>query len=121
MKLKQIVATVLISALTAFGVMFAYNSYVKSDSLVGGQDTNTLPSNYKYAGLFDGNGGEPVDFTKAAAASIPTVVHIKTKTNARQVTNNLPRNRQQNPFSDFFGDDVLDQLYDYRISFLIVE
>lgn len=112
MKLKQIVATVLISALTAFGVMFAYNSCVKNQSFVGGQDGNTLPSNYKYAGLFDGgSAGEPLDFTKAAAASIPTVVHIKTKTNARQVTNNLPRTRQQNPFSDFFGDDMLDQLF----------
>ncbi len=112
MKLKQIVATVFISALTAFGVMFTYSSYVKNQSFVGGQDNQTLPANYKYAGLFDGNGaGEPLDFTKAAAASIPTVVHIKTKTNARQVTNNLPRARQQNPFSDFFGDDMLDQLF----------
>jgi len=30
-------------------------------------------------------------------------VHIKTRTKARQVTNNLPQ--QRNPFSDFFGDD----------------
>ena len=112
MKLKQIVATVFISALTAFGVMFVYSNYVKNQSMVGGQDSNNLPANYKYAGLSDGNGaGEPLDFTKAAAASIPTVVHIKTKTNARQVTNNLPRNRQQNPFSDFFGDDILDQFF----------
>ncbi len=112
MKFKQIIATVFISALTAFGVMFAYSSYVKNQSFVGGQDASTLPANYKYAGLFDSNGGgESLDFTKAAAASIPTVVHIKTKTNARQVTNNLPRNRQQNPFSDFFGDEMLDQLF----------
>ncbi len=112
MKFKQIIATVFISALTAFGVMFAYSSYVKNQSFVGGQDASNLPANYKYAGLFDSNSaGESLDFTKAAAASIPTVVHIKTKTNARQVTNNLPRNRQQNPFSDFFGDDMLDQLF----------
>jgi serine protease Do len=39
-------------------------------------------------------------------SATPAVVHIKTKTKARQVTNNLPRGR--NPFSDLFGDDFGD-------------
>ena len=42
---------------------------------------------------------------KQRAAAIPTVVHIKTTTNPRQVSNNLPN--QKNPFSDLFGDDDL--------------
>ncbi len=67
-----------------------------------------IPSNYKYAGFFDDKGNPsagPADFTEAASAAIPTVVHIKTKTNPRQVSNNLPN--QKNPFSDLFGDDDL--------------
>src|SRR5699024_4450503 len=71
-----------------------------------------LPTNYKYTGLTPVEGAAPTfDFTQASAAAIPTVVHIKTKTNARVATNNLPRNRRNNPFSDFFGDDMLDQLF----------
>ena len=53
--------------------------------------------------------GGPVDFTQAAAAAIPTVVHIKTLTNAKTVNNNLPQ--QQNPFGDLFGDDFFNQLF----------
>ena len=54
----------------------------------------------------------PVDFTQAASAAIPTVVHIKTKTVPKTVNNNLPQNR--NPFSDLFGggdDDMLNQFF----------
>ncbi len=47
--------------------------------------------------------GGPVDFTAASTAATPAVVHIKTRTKERQVSNNLPKNK--NPFSDLFGDD----------------
>ncbi len=105
MKTKNILFTVLISALTTMGVIFGYNKYQHNNNNPNFQSTN-IPSNYKYAGFFDGNGNPtpgPADFTQAAEAAIPTVVHIKTKTNPHQVSNNLPN--QKNPFSDLFGDD----------------
>ncbi len=110
MKFKQILATVLISALTTLGVIWGSGKFVKNDNSYGGQQAAVVPSNYKFTG--NGDGSTPpgdVDFTQPAQASIPAVVHIKTKTNARQVTNSLPR--RNNPFSDFFDDDMLDQLF----------
>ena len=113
MKVKQLVLTVAISAITALGVIWGYSHYVKSNNTYGGQMTGVMPANYKYAG-FNENGTATtpgaIDFTEPAAAAIPTVVHIKTKTNAKQLSNNLPRSQSRNPFSDFFGDDGNDML-----------
>jgi Do/DeqQ family serine protease len=53
------------------------------------------------------NGAAPnatVDFTPAASAAAPAIVHIKTKTNAKKVENGA-QTRPRNPFFDFFGDD----------------
>lgn len=113
MRVKQILATMAISAVTTVGVIWGYGRFIRNEIYYGGQPTGALPANYKYAGFSD-NGGTPpgaVDFTQAAAASIPTVVHIKTKTNAKQVTNNLPKAQRQNPFSDLFDDDMMSQLF----------
>jgi serine protease Do len=111
MKLKQILGTVMISALTTLGVVWGYGSFLKKNNLYGGQQSGTLPSNYRLTGM--GEGTTPpgaVDFTQPAQAATPAVVHIKTKTNAKQVNNNLPRVRQ-NPFSDFFDDDLFNQFF----------
>lgn len=69
--------------------------------MYAGQQATQVPGNYKYAGYNDDGSlpPGPVDFTIPAQAAIPTVVHIRTKTNAKQVTNNL--GRRQDPFSDF--------------------
>lgn len=110
MKTKHVLLTVLISAITTFAVIFTFNKIDHNRNNPNFQ--STLPANYKYAGFLDsGNSpmGGPVDFTQAAAAAIPTVVHIKTLTNAKTVNNNLPQ--QQNPFSDLFGDDLFNQLF----------
>jgi serine protease Do len=107
MKTKNILLTVLISALTTMAVIFGYNKYQHNSNNPNFQAVN-IPPNYKYAGFFDDKGNPspgPADFTEAANAAIPAVVHIKTKTNPRQVSNNLPN--QKNPFSDLFGDDDL--------------
>ncbi|MEO5648152.1 MAG: trypsin-like peptidase domain-containing protein, partial [Chitinophagaceae bacterium] len=113
MKFKSVLATVLISALTTIGIIWGYSKYFREDN-PNFQDIASIPSNYKQAGFFDGEGTSgPVDFTAAAQASTPTVVHIKTKTNPKQVNNNLPNRR--NPFSDLFGDDALmEQLFGNR-------
>lgn len=115
MKLKQIFLTVFISALTTVGLVWGYGKLIKDNNTYGGQQAGVLPSNYKYTGFEDGSGPGPggaPDFVQSAQASIPTVVHIKTKTNAKQVNNGLPRSQQpQNPFSQFFEDDMFDQLF----------
>lgn len=111
MKTRNVLLTVLISAITTFAVLFAYNKIDHNGNNPNFQ--TSVPSNYRYAGFLDsGNSpaGGPVDFTQAAAAAIPTVVHIKTVTDAKTVNNNLPQ--QQNPFSDLFGgSDLFNQLF----------
>jgi Do/DeqQ family serine protease len=117
MKLKQILLTTMISAITTLGLIWGYNNYFRSADSFGGQQAGVLPTNYRYTGFVDGNGsgnGGAPDFILPAQAATPTVVHIKTKTNARQVTNSLPRTQPKNPFSDFFDDDVMSQLFGGR-------
>ncbi len=111
MNLKNIFTTIAISAVTTAGVLVGYNKFDKNHNNPNFNQI-TIPSNYKYAGFFDGSGAPaagPTDFTQAALAASPAVVHIKTKTNPKQTNNNLA---QKNPFSDLFGnDDMLDQFF----------
>jgi serine protease Do len=105
MNIKNTLTTVLISGLTTLGVIFTNNKIHSNNPNM--QDAFTMPANYKYAGL-NGTTGNPdiqMDFTSAASAAIPTVVHIKTTTNPKLASNNLPK--QKSPFSDLFGDDDL--------------
>ncbi len=102
MSLKNMLAVVAISASTAILSVWGYGKFQERQS-AGLQDSGKLPVNY--AGFF----GSPapagaVDFSPAATSATPAVVHIKTKTKARQVSNNSMQ-RQRNPFSDLFGDD----------------
>ncbi len=116
MKTKQVLFTVTISAVTSLAILFGYSKWVKNNNTYGGQPN--LPSNYRLAGFSD-NSIPPgaVDFTQPAAVALPTVVHIKTKTNAKQVNNNLPKSQMpKNPFSDFFNDDIFDQFFGNRIN-----
>lgn len=115
MKMKQVFFTVAISAVTALGVMFGYTKFQQRNNYAG-QTAGVVPSNYKLAGMFDNNGSPTApDFTQSAQAALPTVVHIKTKTNAKQISNNLPKSQQQkSPFSDFFNDDIFDQFFGGR-------
>ncbi|HVX50729.1 MAG TPA: trypsin-like peptidase domain-containing protein [Chitinophagaceae bacterium] len=100
MKLKNIFLVVLISASTALLSIWGYTKWMQHQ-YAGVQEPGKLPVNY--AGFFDkNNNAGPVDFSAAATSAAPAVVHIKTRTKQRQVSNNLPK--QRNPFSDFFGD-----------------
>ncbi|MGC4102796.1 trypsin-like peptidase domain-containing protein [Ferruginibacter sp.] len=113
MKFKQVLFTVAISAVTALGVIWGYGKFMKTNNAYAGQEAGVVPSNYKYAGLLDGATPPTgaVDFTQPAAAALPAVVHIKTKTNAKQVTNNLPRSKSNSPFGDLFDDDIFNQFF----------
>jgi serine protease Do len=108
MKLKNILAVIVISATTAILSVWGYGKWMQYD-YAGIQEPGKLPVNY--AGYFgkDGSVG-PVDFTQAAMAATPAVVHIKTRTKAKQASNNLPKH--SNPFGDLFGDgDVFGDLF----------
>ncbi|MBI3720040.1 MAG: trypsin-like peptidase domain-containing protein [Sphingobacteriales bacterium] len=110
MKTRQILFTVIISAVTTVTSLYLFNKWNASKySVVNSQ--GKLPVNY--AG-YDGGGaaGQPADFQSAAQKSVPAVVHIKTKTNPKQVSNNSS-NQRNNPFKDLFGDnnDFFDQFF----------
>lgn len=105
MNVKTVLSTMAISAVTTLAVVWGYDHWNMGNDYLRGQQAGSLPVNYRYAGLTE-SGVPPgaIDFTQASVSAIPGVVHIKTKTNAKKVTNNLPGFRS-NPFSDFFGDD----------------
>lgn len=106
MKWKQILLIVGVSVVSAIGSLALFQKF--SNKGIGRTqqlEDGKLPLNY--AGFFEnGNGsGVQVDFTKAADAAVPAVVHIKTKIAAKRVDNNLPNNRRQmDIFDQFFGD-----------------
>jgi len=102
MKLKQILLIVGISSLSAVGSVWTYNKFSRQDVVLGTTEKG-LPANY--AGFFDGKTAtaEAADFTKAANASVPAVVHIKTKIPAQKRTNNVPQ-RSRGFFDDWMDD-----------------
>jgi serine protease Do len=101
MKWKQILLIVAISSASAVGSVAVYNKITHKQEIIVGEARDKMPANY--AKFFDSNGTaiDPIDFTKAAAAAVPAVVHIKTKIPARKITNDLP-NRRNNNIDDFF-------------------
>ncbi len=106
MNLRNIITVVAISASTALLSVWGFGKY-QERQYAGLQDSGKLPVNY--AGFF-GNNNTPtpvVDFSPAATSATPAVVHIKTRTKAKQVSNNSMQ-RQRNPFSDLFGDEFGD-------------
>src|SRR5690606_15372873 len=106
MKLKQIVFTMLISAATALGAMYAYNAFVTKPVAI--QDGVKIPANY--AGLFDGNNiPGPVDFEQPSKIAVPAVVHITTVIGKSEASNNLPR--KSNPFRGLVPDDFFDDFF----------
>ena len=122
MKWKQILLTISISTVTTLGVILAHTAITKKNNTYAGQLNGFVPSNYKYAGLADNTtSGNLLDFTVPAKLASPTVVHIKTKTNAKQINNNLPKNQPSNPFSDIFGDDMMEQFFGGRRQGIIPE
>ncbi len=114
MKLKQILLVMAISAVSAVGSVWVYGKLVdkKTPAYVQVGEGKT-PANY--AGFFDNVAGvgEPIDFTKAASAAVPAVVHIKTKIPAKKISNGLPRNRNggiEDLFDQFFNQNFGPQI-----------
>lgn len=105
MKWKQLLLVVGVSAVSAIGSVWLYTQWVplRQGTAFYQSTDGKVPVNY--AGFF-GNaapGTETIDFTKAANAAVPAVVHIKTKTPAKRITNQLPnRGRGGGMFDEFF-------------------
>lgn len=110
MKWKQLLLVVAVSATSAVGSVWTYGKFASNNKTfhVQADDNTKLPANY--AGFYDNvaNGAaDPIDFTKAANAAVPAVVHIKTKIPARRISNELPRSRSNGM------DDLFDQFFDF--------
>jgi Do/DeqQ family serine protease len=108
MKGRQLLMMIAVSAVTAVGSVWTYDTFLKKPTVsVIGTAQNGMPVNY--AGFFDGKTGAPaemLDFTKAANSSVPAVVHIRTRIAAKKQTNNITRNRGglfDEWFEDFYG------------------
>jgi Do/DeqQ family serine protease len=54
---------------------------------------------------------QPVDFEKAASASVASVVHIRTTTKFREVSGRRPQGQEQDPFGDMFGGDMFKKFF----------
>jgi serine protease Do len=108
MKLKQILLIVAISAVSAISSVWVYNKFSRNQSSFLQSSDGKVPVNY--AGFFENGAGsgEPLDFTKAANAAVPAVVHIKTRIPAKKVNNGLPRNNNggiEDLFEQFFNNN----------------
>jgi Do/DeqQ family serine protease len=91
-----------ISAVSAVTSVWVYGKINRNHASYVQSASGNLPVNY--AGFFDNvaGAGDPIDFTKAANAAVPAVVHIKTKIAAKKVNNQLPRNNRNGSIEDLF-------------------
>jgi Do/DeqQ family serine protease len=107
MKWKQLLLIVGVSAASAVGSVWTYGKLTDQRVSFAQSTDGKLPANY--AGFKENIAGapaDPIDFTKAASAAIPAVVHIKTKIPAKRISNDLPRSRRNNAedwFEQFFN------------------
>jgi len=89
MKLNQILLTVAISFLSAFLGIVVYQKLFGEARVIIESNEQNLPVHYtKFVGR-DAT-GETMDFTKAATAAVPAVVHIKTKISLKKMKNRNP-------------------------------
>ena len=105
MKFKQLLLIVAVSAVSAVGSVWIYSKVVARQYTAAFNQSSDGKVPVNYAGFLDNAApiGEATDFTKAANAAVPAVVHIKTKTPAKKITNQLPRSRGNgNGFEDLF-------------------
>lgn len=101
MTMKQKFAFIMLVAASSAASIWGYGHYQDK----GAAAINPANSNlFKTASYTESLLADPVDFEKAAAKAVPAVVHIRTTVKAKQVAQS-PR-LQNNPFRDFFGDDM---------------
>lgn len=102
MKWKQLLLVVGVSAVSAVSSVWIYGKIISERQAASFYQSTDGKAPVNYAGFFNAaQGNAAIDFTKAANAAVPAVVHIKTKTPAKRITNQLPRNNG-GMFDDFF-------------------
>lgn len=102
MTFKQSLAAILVVATTSVGSIWGYGQYHQMQhASTSATEDNSLFKKASYSTTID-----PIDFEKAATKAVPSVVHIKTLSKAKQVTGSP--NLQNSPFRDFFGDGYED-------------
>ena len=102
MTIKKWFTVIVVSAGTSVGSLYGFSKWQQQNETFSSPFTSSLFKNAAYVET----ASEPmVDFEKAASKAAPAVVHIKTLTKARQVSDGENSN---NPFKDFFGDDFGD-------------
>lgn len=118
--MKNFITVVLVSIIVTLATIVVYQHYVFSPVAILNAEQR-LPTNYA---SFSENVTDHssvnacCDFSDAATAATPAVVHIKTKTKAKQVTQNNNKQQRkmpqgQSPFGDFFGFGFGDDLFDH--------
>ncbi len=115
MKLKQILLIVAISSVSAIGSVWIYGKITgkHTENFVQSTSDGKVPVNYAGFDENVGGFGEPIDFTKAANAAVPAVVHIKTRIPAKKVSNQLPRSNR-NSIDDWF-DQFFNNPFGHQI------
>lgn len=102
MKWKQLLLVVGVSAVSALSSVWIYGKIMSERQAATFYQSTDGKAPVNYAGFFNAApDNASVDFIKAANAAVPAVVHIKTKTPAKKITNQLPRNNG-GMFDDFF-------------------
>lgn len=109
MNRKSILMVVGVSAVTALVTAWSFGQLSGTKASEVFEKDGKLPANYAsfVQNNKSANAAGLIDFTAAAASATPAVVHIKTKINARTVTQDVPRS----PFADMFGDDFFGDFF----------
>jgi serine protease Do len=120
MKLKSILLVMGVSIATTLASIWVAGKFSGNADTLKFDEPSRIPGNY--ASYIEGEGGQtmPVDFSTAAGAATPAVVHIKTRINARTVTDNR-KQQQRNPFADLFGDEFFGDMFGGPRSYQIPE
>jgi len=95
---SRIIPVVLTASVTSLATLFLANSFTKTDKYLISEVSNSAPVNYvNFANT--ASSGTAVNFEFAAESSVKSVVHIKTATPARVITDNS----MGDVFSQLFG------------------
>ncbi len=105
--MKHILLVVVISIATSVGSVWVAGQIMNPKTSMGEQEKGKSPANYAAFKSGGAVSGMPLDFTAAASAATPAVVHIKTKISSKVVQGR----QQRSPFADLFGDDFFGDFF----------
>lgn len=104
-QVRQVGLLVLISAVTAFGSVAAYNHFFQRNPDYYVEEGNGLQGHY--ASYNTSTPSAPTDFTQASSIVIPTTVHIKTKTSPHEINDG----NDSNGMGSYFGNDPFGRFF----------